>query len=159
MDFPVADLLDNELSEQWLLKHLHPRGLKCPHCDARRSQARGFRRTRRSQVTAYRCRRCDGLYNVYSGTIFQARHLRPAQVVLLLRGVCKGEPTAALARELSLPRSTVHVLRQQLQRNAQAMQPDTPLPDGVTETDEMFQNAGEKRRKARRPCRPAAPPG
>lgn len=102
MDFPVADLLDDELSELWLLKHFHPRGLKCPHCDARRSQARPFRRTRRPQVTIYRCRECHGLYNVYSGTIFQARHLRPGQVVLLLRGLCKGEPTAALARELSL---------------------------------------------------------
>jgi transposase-like protein len=159
MDFPVADLLDDEFSELWLLKHFHPKGLKCPRCDARRSQARPFRRTRRSQVMAYRCRQCQGLYNVYSGTIFQARHLRPGQVVLLLRGVCKGEPTAALARELSLPRSTVHVLRQQLQQNAQAMQPATPLPDGVTETDEMFQNAGEKRREARRPRRPATPPG
>lgn len=72
-------------------------------------------------------------------------------MVLLVRGVCKGEPTATLARELSLPRSTVHVLRQQLQQNAQAMQPDTPLSDGVTETDKMFQNAGRKGRKA---CRP-----
>jgi len=159
MDFPVADLLDDELSEQWLLKHFHPKGLKCPHCDARRPQARPFRRTRRSQVMVYRCRQCQGLYNVYSGTIFQARHLRPAQVVLLLRGVCKGEPTATLARELSLPRSTVHVLRQRLQQNARAMQPDTSLPDGTTETDEMFQNAGEKRRKTRRPGRPTAPEG
>ena len=99
MDFPVADLLDDELSEQWLLKHFHLQGLKCPHCEARRSQSRPFRRTRRSQVTVYRCRECQGLYNVYSGTIFQARHLRPSQVVLLLRGVCKGEPTATLARE------------------------------------------------------------
>jgi len=60
---------------------------------------------------------------------------------------------------LSLPRATVHVLRQQLQENALAMQPDTPLPDGDAETDEMFQNAGEKRRKTRRPGRSAAPPG
>lgn len=159
MDFPVADLFDDDLSEQWLLKHFHPKGLKCPHCDARRSQAREFRRTRRSQVMVYRCRRCDGLYDVYSGTIFQARHLRPAQVVLLLRGVCKGEPTAMLARELSLPRSTVHGLRQQLQENARAMQPETRLPDAEAETDEMFRNAGEKRRTSRRPRRPAAPPG
>src|SRR5215210_6020748 len=147
MDFPLADLLADELSEQWLLKHFHPKGLKCPHCVARPSRARPFRRTRRSQVTVYRCHECHGLYNAYSGTVFQARHLRPSQVVLLLRGVCKGEPTAGLARELGMPRSTVHGLRQQLQQNAQAMQPGTPLPDDVTETDEMFQNAGEKRRK------------
>jgi hypothetical protein len=93
MDFPVAELLDDELSEQWLLKHFHPKGLKCPHCVARPSRARAFRRTRRSQVTVYRCHECQGLWNAYSGTVFQARHLRPSQVVLLLRGVCKGEPT------------------------------------------------------------------
>lgn len=145
MDFPVADLLDDELSEQWLLRHFHPKGLKCPHCDAHRSQARPLRRTRRSQLTVYRCPECQGLYHVYSGTVFQARHLRRSQVVLLLRGVCKGEPTAGLARALGLPRSRVHGLRRQLQQNAQAMQPSTPLPDDITETDEMFQNAGGKR--------------
>jgi transposase-like protein len=150
MDFPVVHLLDDELSEQWLLKHFHPKGLKCPHCAAKQAQARQFRRTRRSQVLVYRCRACQGLYNLYSGTIFEAKHLRPAQVVLLLRGVCKGEPAAALARELGLPRSTVQSLRQQLQENAQALQPETSLPDRVTETDEMFQNAGEKRRETRR---------
>jgi hypothetical protein len=30
MDFPVADLLDEELSEQWLLKHFHPEGVEVP---------------------------------------------------------------------------------------------------------------------------------
>ena len=98
---------------------------------------------------SHRCRACAGLLNVYSGTIFEAKHLRPSQVVLLLRGICKGEPTAALARELSLARSTVHSLRQRLQAHAQRLQPAMPLPDPITETDEMFQNAGEKRRETR----------
>jgi len=76
--------------------------------------------------------------------------LRPAQVILLLRGVCKGESTASLSRELQLAYDTVHHLRQQLHANAIGLQPQTPLPDAVTETDEMFQNAGEKRGKTQR---------
>jgi hypothetical protein len=85
------------------------------------------------------------VYTVYTGTVFAYKHLRPAQVVLFLRGLCKGESTASLSRELQLAYDTVHHLRQQLHANAIRLQPHTPLPDAVTETDEMFQNAGEKR--------------
>ena len=84
------------------------------------------------------------------------KHLRPAQAVLLLRGVCKGEPTAAIAREIGVARQTVHEIRKALQANAERLQPETPLPDERTETDEMFQNAGEKRGTARRSGRSSA---
>ena len=70
------------------------------------------------------------------------------QIVLLLRGFCKGETTQELAAEVSLSYQTVLTLRHAVQANAQAAQPNTPLLDRQTETDEMFQNAGEKRRKA-----------
>jgi hypothetical protein len=63
----------------------------------------------------------------------------------LLRGVCKDEPTATVTREISLARQTVHDLRKAIQGNAERLQPQDPLPDRQTETDEMFQNAGEKR--------------
>ena len=67
------------------------------------------------------------------------------QVVLLIRGVLKGEPTTTLAAELALNYRTVLSLRHDLQAQAERLQPDTPLDDDETETDEMFQNAGEKR--------------
>jgi hypothetical protein len=77
------------------------------------------------------------------------KHFRPAQAILLLRGVCKGEPTATMAREIGVARQTVHDMRHAIQSNAEWLQPDDPLPDQRTETDEMFQNAGEKRRTSR----------
>lgn len=77
--------------------------------------------------------------------MFQQRHVRPEQVVLLVRGVLKGEPATTLAAELDLDYKTVLELRRDLQANAHAMQPTTALVDSETETDEMFQNAGEKR--------------
>jgi transposase-like protein len=145
MDFPIVELLDDELSRQWLLKHFHPDGLKCPHCGAGLTQAREFRQTKTSQLTVYRCTPCQGIYNLYSGTVFEGRYFRPAQAVLLLRGVIKGNPSAEIAREIEVSRQTVHEVRQEIQANAQGQQPQTALNDSQTETDEMFQNAGEKR--------------
>ena len=145
MDFPIVELLDDDVSAIWLQKYFHPEGLMCPHCAADVTEARQFRTTARSRLTVYRCQRCQGIYNLYSGTLFAGKHLHPAQVVLLLRGVCKGEPAATLARELGLCRQTVHDLRQRLQASAERLQPPEALPDVQTETDELFQNAGEKR--------------
>jgi len=145
MDFSITELLDEELCTKWLEKHFHPQGMKCPHCGAGLEQARKFRQTKHSQLTVYRCGCCQGIYNLYSGIVFEGRYFRPSQTVLLLRRVCQGQPTAALARELKMSRQTVHSVRQAIQANAEKHQSEEPLPDERTETDELFQNAGEKR--------------
>jgi len=154
----MVDLFDEDVSTAWVLKYFHPRGLKCLHCRASVKQARPFRQTKRSQLGVYRCEKCQGIYTLYSGTVFEGKHLRPAQVIGLLRGVCKGEPSLPLARELHLSGTRLHELRQALQANAQRLQPTTRLNDRRTETDEMFQNAGEKRPKTRGSRGPAPPP-
>jgi len=145
MEFPITELLDHECSVEWIIAHFHLDGLKCPGCEAPVAKARAFRPTQRSQLTTYRCQVCQTPYNLYSGTVFQQHHLRPPQVVLLMRGICKGESTKMLAQELQLNYKTVLDLRHAIQKNAEQQQPDTALPDSETETDEMFQNAGEKR--------------
>jgi transposase-like protein len=145
MKFPIIDLLGKEQSEQWILAHFHPNGLRCPGCQATVAEAYPFRTTQESRLVTYRCSHCGSVYNLYTGTVFQQRHLTPQQVVLLLRGMLKGEPSKQLAAELDLDYKTVLELRRELQSNAQVLQADTPLPDEHTETDEMFQNAGEKR--------------
>ena len=146
MEFPINDLMDEAKSEAWLLAHFHPHGLKCPRCGRGVEDAAKFRQTKKSQLTVYRCRLCGQIYNLYSGTVFQQRHLKPEQAVLLLRGILKGEAATTLAAELGLNYITVLELRRELQDNARRLQPDSPLEDNRTETDEMFQNAGEKRR-------------
>ena len=87
MDFPIVDLLDDDMSIVWLRQHFHPQGLKCPHCHAGVEHAREFRRTKTSGLVVYRCRSCRGVYNLHSGTVFEGRDLRPAQVVLWVRGL------------------------------------------------------------------------
>lgn len=145
MDFPITDLMSEKASEEWIMENFHPTGLRCPHCGAEWAKGSPFRTTRTSQLQVYRCRECHGIYNLYSGTVFEARHLRPAQVVLLVRGVLKGESAATLARELGMSRTTITELRHLLQANAAQLQSETRLIDKVVETDELFQNAGEKR--------------
>ena len=154
IDFPITDLFDDSLCLLWLERHLHPAGFVCPHCGS--ANRRVFRR--QSHYDAYRCRACDGYYTLLSGTIFEGSRKRPAVLVLLLRGIAKGESTARLARELHLSRQTVHTRRQQIQANLNDSAP-TDMMDGTTfEVDELYQNAGEKRRHALRPERSAPPP-
>jgi transposase-like protein len=159
MEFPIIDLLDHESSVEWLLKHFHPKGLQCPQCHHAVEQSRDFRRTRTSALLVHRCRDCDALYNLYTGTIFEGSQWKPTQVVLLMRGICKGETTRELAAELQLNYKTVLTMRHRVQANAELEQPQTALPDSHSETDEMFQNAGEKRRKASASRRPAQKTG
>ena len=144
MIFPITDLLSHEQSVVWIEEHFHPDGLRCPECAAGCDQARFFRSTQRG-VATYRCNCCQSAYNLYSRTIFANSVLPPATVVMLLRGVCKGESSSALAQELELSRSTVHQWRHKLQAQGYAMRTQEALSDTHFETDEMFQNAGEKR--------------
>lgn len=97
IDFPMVDLLDDTICTGWLECHLHPNGLKCPHCG--RSDRRLFRA--HGHFLAYRCRVCNGYYTLLTGTVFAS-------------GIVAGEPTARLARELKLSRKQLHTLRPRL---------------------------------------------
>jgi transposase-like protein len=142
-DFPITDLLDDAECLAWLEHHLHPQGFVYPHCGS--SDRRLFRHQR---IPAYRCRTCDGYYTVVSGTVFEKTRQRPSTLVLLLRGVAKGEPTARLSRELNLDRKRLGALRQQLQNNLCETLPTDVLEGREFEADELYQNAGGKRAKA-----------
>ena len=146
IEFPIVELMSNQSSYEWLVGYFHPTGIACPHCGAAWTEARKFWVTRSSHVPDYRCRVCEKSYNVYSGTVFEGRRLKPEQVVLLVKGVVNGEQAQILANEIGVCRQTVQSIRQQMQANAQRMQPDNPLDhDEQAETDEMYQNAGEKK--------------
>lgn len=95
IDVPITALLDDSICMRWLERYLPPGGLICPHW------GHAARRLCRNQGSfpAYRCRTCDGYYTLLTGTVFANTRQRPAPLVLLLRGMAKGEPTARLARE------------------------------------------------------------
>lgn len=152
MDFPISSLMDEQACYDWLVKHLHPPGLGCPDCKA---QDLRVHRRQRAPILDYRCRACGAVFNAFSRTIFHKTSRRPSELILTLRGIVQGQSTSQLARELSRDRGGLLNLRHRLQASACLGAASSALPDAVVECDEMYQNAGEKRRKARRPCRPA----
>ncbi len=154
IDFPITDLLSDDACVRWLETFLHPEGLVCPHCGS--AERRLFRE--QGAFPAYRCLVCDGYYTLLSNTVFEKTHQRPATLVLLLRGIAKGESSARLSRELGIGRKRVMELRRAIQNNLYETLP-TAVMDGQTfEADEVYQNAGEKRPAAPEPRRSTPPP-
>jgi transposase-like protein len=133
IDFPIAELLDDSICLLWLERYLHPHGLVCPR--GGHSQRRLFRD--QGPFPAYRCRACEGYYTVLTGTVFAKTRQRPATLVLLRRGVAKGEPTARLARELGLSRKQLHTLRQRIQANLNDTAPTGVMTGTAFEADEL----------------------
>jgi transposase-like protein len=115
--------------------------LVCPQCG--NSTRRLFRE--QGHFPAYRCRACDGYYTLLTGTVFAKTRQRPATLVLLLRGIATGEPTARLARELGVSRKQLHTLRQRIQANLNLTAPTGGMTGTTFEADELYQNAGEKK--------------
>ncbi len=146
IDFSIGVLLDERSGLVWLERHLQAEGSKCPRCGGT------ARRLCRAQghVPAYRCRACDGSYTLLTGTVFAKTRPQPATLVLLLRGVAKGEPTARLARELGVSRQQLHTLRQRLQAHLNATAPTGVMTGTAVEADELYQTAGEKQHASSR---------
>jgi transposase-like protein len=159
MDFPILDLMDETACNQALWDLLHPDGLTCPRCGGGPDRYTVHRRRAGSPIVDYRCRDCRRVFNLFTGTPWQGTHRTPARILLILRGFAQGAPTAELARELKASRPHLLGLRHAVQARAAAAAERAPLPDDVVEADEMYQNAGEKRRAAPRPAGPAATAG
>jgi hypothetical protein len=109
-------------------------------------------RESRQRTAVYRCLRCAGIYHLYSGTLFAESQLTPEPVVLLLQGVLQGRSSCPIGREIGLTEKTVRKGRHRLQAQAEHLQPATAWSDVETESDELFQNAGEKRAGTLRPA-------
>jgi hypothetical protein len=147
IDFPIAELLDDSICLIWLERHLHPEGFAGPHCH--RPERRLF--WPQGDFPAYRCRACDGYSTLLTNTVFAKTRQRPATLVLLLRGIATGEPTARLARELGMSRKQLHTLRQRVQTNLNSTAPAEVMAGTTFEADELYQNAGEKKHAPSRP--------
>jgi transposase-like protein len=141
IDFPITDLMDEAACVTWLERNLHPDGFVCPHCGS--TNRRLFRD--QGWFPAYRCRNCDGYYTLLTGSVFAKTRQPPSKLVLLLRGISKGESTARLARELPMERKHLTDLRQRIQANLFDTLPADVMEGIHFEADELYQNAGEKK--------------
>ena len=146
MDFPLGDLLDSERCYGFLVSLLHPHGLGCPK--GHPLEEAFIHKRDRAPIFDYRCKTCGRCFNLFTGTVLQRTHYHAVQIVQLLHGIAEGKPTVQLARGMGVDRKGLLIRRHQLQSLASQARSPKPLPDAVVEVDEMYQNAGEKRRKA-----------
>jgi transposase-like protein len=143
VDFPILDLMDQEGCCRRLDGLLHPDGCACPRCGAREG-LNVHRRRLDSPVVDYRCKGCRRVFNMFTGTQWQGTHLTPVQILLILRGIAQGVPTAKLAREVGISRQHLLRLRHEIQARALAGADRSPLPDDQTEADEISKRGGKK---------------
>jgi len=103
MDFPITDLMDEDACYARQVAWLHPDGLACPRCHEGGRMA--VHRRRRPPVPYHRCGHCGRVLNAFTDTALHRVKRRPAGLVLVVRGITKGVPTARLSRELACGRS------------------------------------------------------
>jgi transposase-like protein len=108
MIFPIQSLMDEQACYDYLLQVLHPQGLCCPQGHPLRVGQEAHDR-HRAPLIDYRCKTCGAVFNVFTNTLWSKTRYSCATIVLILRGVAQGVPTAHLARELDLDR--VHLLK------------------------------------------------
>lgn len=147
--FPIGELMDEAACLRWLEQHLHPEGLRCPRCGS--TNRRDFRRYQ--AFPSYRCRDCQRPCTLVAGTAFEKTRQQPSTIVPLLRGVTQGVSATQLAEELDLSYKQARTLRKRLQDNANETAPQSRMEGTHFESDEVYQNAGEKKRRPYRPRR------
>jgi transposase-like protein len=115
MTFPIQELMDEQKCYDYLLKVLHPQGLKCPNGHALRPGQKPHDR-HRAPVCDYRCAECRCVFNAFTNTVWSGARYTCVQMVLLMRGIAQGVPTEHLADELGIDRSHVLAKRHEIQQ-------------------------------------------
>lgn len=127
MTFPIHELMDEQKCYDYLLKVLHPQGLKCPAGHPLRPGQKPHDR-HRSPVFDYRCRECGRVFNAFTHTVWSGGRYTCVQMVLILRGIAQGVPTEHLAGELDIDRSHLlakrHEMQQLLEQRLSPLAPD-----------------------------------
>lgn len=154
MLFPIQTLMDEDLCRTWLLSHLHPAGLTCPHCafplpDDIKPSAWTLHRT-----PSFYCPGCLKRYNMFSKTVFEKTRYSCSTLVLLIRGIFQGVPTCRLATELDIDRFHLSDKRHQIQALLEErFSPLRPFPSASSTPHAVSSRATH----ARRASPPVAP--
>ena len=146
MDFPLDDLLDENKSYQWLVNFFHNGEVVSPYSQSKNYSVNA---SRRAPIILYKEKITGQHFTLFTTTIFAKTHFKCSEVVLIIRGFLQGVRTAQVARELACDYQNLLELRHAFLAQGAANLTRSVLADEGTETDEVFQNAGEKGQKQR----------
>jgi transposase-like protein len=124
--FPIQSLMDEQACYEYLRSVLHPQGLHCPQGHPLPAE-QGAHDRHRAPLLDYRCQTCGAVFNLFTNTIWSKARYSCATIVLILRGVAQGVPTAHLARELGIDRTHLLEHRHEIQKLIEQHFP----PDGL----------------------------
>lgn len=113
--FPIQSLMDEQACYEYLRSVLHPQGLHCPKGHPLPA-GQGAHDRHRAPLLDYRCQTCGAVFNLFTNTIWSKTRYSCATIVLILRGVAQGVPTAHLARELGVDRAHLLEHRHEIQK-------------------------------------------
>lgn len=123
--FPIQSLMDEQACYDYLLKALHPQGLQCAQGHPLAVE-QGAHDRHRVPLLDYRCRTCGAVFNLFTGTLWSKPRYSCATLVLILRGVAQGVPTAHLAGELGIDRAHLLEHRHEMQQLVEQRFPPEP---------------------------------
>src|SRR4051794_32913981 len=106
IEFPITELLNEEECYKYLLKILHPKGLKYA-CRTKVKAEQAAHTRDRAPIVEYRCQKCGKVFSIFTNTMWQGTHSNCRIIVLLIRGFAQGIPSLHLAKELQLDYETV----------------------------------------------------
>lgn len=151
---PIQGLMDYQKCYEYLEALLHPNGLHCSqgHCLVEKQRPHKFRK---NGLPCYKCYDCGQVYNLFTDSIFKGVHYDCIRIVLMLRGFAQGTTTLLLSKELGMSYNELLAWRHKLQEFAFENRSVFTLTDTEVESDEMFQNAGEKGHRHECPDDPA----
>ncbi len=113
--FPIQSLMDEPACYEYLLSILHPQGLHCPQGHSLPA-GQGAHDRHRAPIVDYRCKTCGAVFNLFTNTSWSKTRYSCATIVLILRGIAQGVPTAHLAGEVGIDRAHLLEHRHEMQR-------------------------------------------
>lgn len=146
INFPLQSMMNYDACYEELLRILHPQGLHC-RCGVGLRDYQAVHKKNKTGLPSYLCHSCGSVFNLYTGTIFEGIHYNCIVIILLLRGILKGETTQSLSQELGLNYKNLLDWRHKLQEFAYENRVMSVLDDQIVESDEVFINSGEKGEK------------
>lgn len=151
--FPIQSLMSYDSCYDTLSKVLHPDVFACP-CGSALPVGQVPHKRNKTGLPSFRCKECKGIFNIYSKTVLEGIHYDCIKIILLLRGILKGETTQSLSKELQLNYKNLLTWRHKLQEFAYENRLVSKMQDPIIESEEVFINAGSKGEKHSSPQDP-----